>query len=215
MHAPLNHTVLYLNLQTTPSTPLLFAGLYGLRSCVCRGKLSVFISVHQFEEIFSAQQWIARQASFRRLFFSLCVRLLSKRHRQIQVFRWEPTRTGHHCAFLRGRRERAGIAGIEGGRGDNNQGLQAQITFINFINSKSGFKPTSSPYQHPPPFLLHKSGFQCKLILQTLGGLICSQLCLLGWIFSETNTGTATTLPTIPAHQLRSHFSVEILKAMR
>lgn len=140
------------------------------------------------------------------------MRLLSKRHRQIQVFRWEPTRTGGHCAFSRGRTERAGIAGIEGG--DNNPRLQAQITFINFINSKSGFKPTSSPYQHPPPSLLHKSGFQCKLILHTLRGMICSQLYLLGWIFYETNTGTARTLPTIPTHQLKSHFSVEILKAM-
>lgn len=54
LHALLNRTVLYLNLQTTPSTPLLFAGLYGLRSSVCIGKLSVFISVHQFEEICSA-----------------------------------------------------------------------------------------------------------------------------------------------------------------
>lgn len=98
--------------------------------------------------------------------------------------------------------------------GDNNPRLQAQITFINFINSKSGFKPTSSPYQHPPPSLLHKSGFQCKLILHTLRGMICSQLYLLGWIFYETNTGTARTLPTIPTHQLKSHFSVEILKAM-
>lgn len=34
--------------------PLLFAGLYGLQCGFCRGKLSVFISVHQFEEIFSA-----------------------------------------------------------------------------------------------------------------------------------------------------------------
>lgn len=33
---------------------LLFAGLYGLQCNVCIGKLSVFISVHQFEEIFSA-----------------------------------------------------------------------------------------------------------------------------------------------------------------
>lgn len=46
----------------------------------CIGKLSVFISVHQFEEIFSAlidsAVGYARQASFRRLFFSLCVALL-------------------------------------------------------------------------------------------------------------------------------------------
>lgn len=33
---------------------LLFAGLYGLQCSFCIGKLSVFISVHQFEEIFSA-----------------------------------------------------------------------------------------------------------------------------------------------------------------
>lgn len=34
--------------------PLLFAGLYGLQWSFCIGKLSVFISVHQFEEIFCA-----------------------------------------------------------------------------------------------------------------------------------------------------------------
>lgn len=34
--------------------PLLFAGLYDLQCSSCIGKLSVFISVHQFEEIFSA-----------------------------------------------------------------------------------------------------------------------------------------------------------------
>lgn len=34
--------------------PLLFAGLYDLQCSFCIGKLSVFISVHQFEEIFSA-----------------------------------------------------------------------------------------------------------------------------------------------------------------
>lgn len=33
---------------------LLFAGLYGLQRGFCIGKLSVFISVHQFEEISSA-----------------------------------------------------------------------------------------------------------------------------------------------------------------
>lgn len=34
--------------------PLLFAGLYALRCSFRIGKLSVFISVHRFEEIFSA-----------------------------------------------------------------------------------------------------------------------------------------------------------------
>lgn len=34
--------------------PPLFAGLYGLHCGFCVGKLSVFISAHQFEELFSA-----------------------------------------------------------------------------------------------------------------------------------------------------------------
>lgn len=112
-------------------------------------------------------------------------------------------------AIVLSRLEEQSVLALQVSRGgDNNPGLQAQITFINFINSKSGFKPTSSPYQHPPPSL---PPFSLSL---AFSAMICSQLYLLGWIFYETNTRTARTLPTIPTHQLRSHFGVEILKAM-
>lgn len=62
--------------------PLLFAGLYALRCSFRIGKLSVFISVHRFEEIFSALIDSAvdmpdklRSEDYS---FSLCVRLLSR-----------------------------------------------------------------------------------------------------------------------------------------
>lgn len=49
---PLTHTALCLN--ATPSMALLFDGLYSFQRSLGIGKLIVFISVHQFEEIFSA-----------------------------------------------------------------------------------------------------------------------------------------------------------------
>lgn len=109
--------------------------------------------------------------------------------------------------------ERSGIAGIgrrEGG-GTITRGLQAQITFIKFINSKSGFKPASSPYKHLLP-VLRKSGFSMhKLILHAAGELICAQLCLLGWIFYEKPTALLPLLlQQSPPPYTHTHTSVKI-----
>lgn len=112
----------------------LFAGLYGFQCGFCIGKLSIFISVHQFEEIFSALIDSAVDIPDKLSsedYFSLYVSDSDRYSDGSQ-------RGRRHCAFLHAGTERSGIAGVEE---DNNPGLQAQITFIKFINGKSGFKP--------------------------------------------------------------------------
>lgn len=81
-------------------------------------------------------------------YFSLCVSHSSAEAQADTGIQMGANADRAHCARLNAGTERAGVAGIEGGT--ITRGLQAQITFINFINSKSGFKPTSSPYRHPP-----------------------------------------------------------------
>lgn len=147
-------------------------------------------------------------------FSSLCVRLLSGGTGRYRYSDGSQRGPGH-CAFA-ARRNRAfwhcryrKEGG--GGGGTITRGLQAQITFIKFINSKSGFKPASSPYKHLLP-VLRKSGFSMhKLILHAAGELICAQLCLLGWIFYEKPTALLPLLrqqsPPLSTH---THTSVKI-----
>lgn len=136
---------------------LLFAGLYGLQCGFCIGKLSVFISVIQFEEIFSALIDSAVDIPDKLSsedYFSLCV---SDSSAEAKADTGIQMRANMDRAIVHAGTERSSIAGIEG---DNNLGLQAQITLIKFINSKLGFNPTISPYKHLVP-LFRKSGFQC------------------------------------------------------
>lgn len=122
----------------------LFDGLYGLQCCFRAGKLSVFISVHQFEEIFSALIDSAvdtpDKLSSEDYFLFVC-QARQQRQRQIQVFRWEPAWTRPLCSSAHGNRE---FWHCRYKGGTKNPGLQAQITFIKFINSKWRFKPTGS-----------------------------------------------------------------------
>lgn len=90
--------------------------------------------MHQFEEIFSALIDSAVDIPDKLSsedYFSLCVSDSDRYSDGSQ-------RGLRHCAFLNAGTERSGIAGVEE---DNNPGLQAQITFIKFINGKLGFKP--------------------------------------------------------------------------
>lgn len=121
-------------------------------------------------------------------FFSLCVSDSSAEAQADTGIQMGANADRAIVLLLHAGTERSGIAGMEGGGGTITRGLQAQITFIKFINSKSGFKPASSPYKHLLP-VLRKSGFSThKLILHAAGELICAQLCLLGWIFYEKPT---------------------------
>lgn len=99
---------------------LLFAGLYGpFDVAPCIGKLSVFISVHQFEEIFSALIDSAvdmpDKLSSEDYFFFLCVRLLNRGTHRYWYSDGSQRRPGH-CACLRAGTERSAIAGIQGGQ---------------------------------------------------------------------------------------------------
>lgn len=95
--------------------PLLFAGLHRLQCCI--GKLSVFISVHQFEKIFSALIDSALDMPDELSsedYFSLCVSHSSaEADTGIQT---GASADRGHCALPHAGTQRSGIAGIEGGQ---------------------------------------------------------------------------------------------------
>lgn len=81
-------------------------------------------------------------------YFSLCVSGSSAEAQADTGIEMGANVDGAIVLFLHTGAEHSGIAGI---KEDKNPGLQAQITFIKFINSKSRFKPTSSPHNTSSP----------------------------------------------------------------
>lgn len=130
----------------------LFDGLYSFRRSFIIGKLSVFISVHRFEEISSALIDSALDVPDELSsedYFPLCVSGSSAEAQADTGIQTGANVDWAIVLFLHAGAEHSGIAGIK--RGDKNPGLQAQITFIKFINSKARFKPTSSPRNTSSP----------------------------------------------------------------